>query len=99
MTATASQCLADNLTALTNRVSTAIAGIADDTLGTVVMSFAISELEIDERATLGRADAKIDNHQHGHADAYRTRLKDLFEARFEHELIQPNQCGHQNHER
>src|SRR5262245_56422237 len=84
--------------ALTKRVSEMPDGTVPPE-GMVVVSFAISELEIDERPALGRAEAEIKNHRHRDSDAHKARVENASESGFVGELIQPDQRDQQEHER
>src|SRR5262245_57430616 len=84
--------------ALTNRVS--VAGGADTVAGlAVVVGIAISELEVNECATLGREEAKVQDHERGAANTHEIGFEDLPEARVEQKLIQPDQARQEQHER
>src|SRR5437660_2550026 len=86
---TTAHCRAFNRTSLTNGLS----GVFD------WFTSAISKLEINERASAGCAETKIQNHENRHSDADDVGLENLPEARLVEELVEPGH-GHQDeHER
>src|ERR1041385_665479 len=97
MPATASQCRPSSRMALTKGVATGLGGSVVSR-PIVVVSVAISELEIDERAAFGREKAEVENHEHGYPDAHRAGVENCFKARLEQELVQPDQRDQQQHE-
>src|SRR5712671_2421395 len=62
-------------------------------------SLGISELKIDEHAAFGREEAKVHDHCSGDADANDAGVENLFEPRLKNELVEPDDCDQQQHQR
>src|SRR6266511_3323485 len=82
---TTAQCRAFSRTSLTNGAS----GVF------VWFTSAILELEIDECASAGGAEAQIQDHRSRHGNSDKVSLEKLSEARFVEELVEPDH-GHQD---